>query len=810
MIRTRNLLVAGTALLAAASMLRAQKALDYQKPPRAILDVFDVENPPQPLVDAEARTLALLKRPAYLRLADLAQPELRLAGLRINPRTHNASRTRPYAGFTLQELATGKQIPLKGMPETLSLEYPSFSPTGEHVAFVEVQAQGMALWVVEVASGQARCISQPILSATLGHPYVWAPDGRSLYTRVRPQLSAYPETQALPQGPAVQDALGVKAPARTYQDLLRSPEDEAKFRFYATVAIQRVDLAGRTTPFLPPALYRGIHPSPNGAYLLLREIRTPFSYQFPLERFPACVRVVDAQGQSVATLAEKPLQDRIPVDFDACEAGRRDFEWREDQGATLAWAEALDGGDPSKAVPARDALFQLEAPFQAEPRKLCTTTYRFRGLTWGDAHLALVRDSWWKTRRTRTTRIDPGIPEAASKLLFDHSSEDAYGDPGTFVTMHNAFHRPVLRFSADHRRLFLEGEGCGPKGNRPFLDAFEVATAQVHRLWQADGQRTFESIVRVLDPEKGRLLTRIEGPQTFPNLHLRTFGRKAGLQALTHIENPFKALEGVHQETIHYTRQDGVALSAKLFLPPGYDAARDGRLPVLLHAYPREFKDSQTAGQVKESPHAFVRPSWTSPVFWALRGYAILDNVTFPIVGQGNAEPNDTYLEQLVANARAAIQEVDRRGVGDPRRMACVGHSYGAFMVANLLAHSDLFAAGIARSGAYNRTLTPFGFQSEERTYWQAPEVYHRMSPFDAADKIKAPLLMIHGDADNNPGTFTLQSERLFQAVKGLGGTARLVLLPLESHSYAAKENLLHMLWEQDTWLERYVKGAAK
>ncbi len=808
MLRTRTLLIAGTALVAAAPVLHAQGALAFQKPHKAILDVFDVENPPQPMMDANTRTLALLKRPAFLALEDLAQPELRLAGLRINPRTHNASRTRPFSGFTLQDLASGKGIPVSGLPEKLSLEYPSFSPTGAHFAFVEMQPQGMALWTVEVATGQAKRLSEAPLSATMGRPYVWASDGKSLYVRIRTSSAPYAESQALPLGPAVQDAAGVKAPARTFQDLLRNPADEARFAFYATSAVQRIDLQGKATAILPPAIYRGLQPAPGGGFLMVTEVLKPFSYQFPLDRFPYRVHVVDGNGQSVATLAEKPLQDKIPVDFDACEAGRRHFSWRDDQPATAVWAEALDGGDPAKDVPMRDAAYQLTAPFKAEPQKLCTVQYRFAGLTWGDAKLAVAKDFWWKTRRTRTYRVDPTTAEA--KVLFDHSSEDVYADPGDFVTVPNAFQRQVLRLSADRKRLFLSGEGCSPEGNRPFLDAFELASGKPQRLWRAEGKDTFEAILRVLDPEKGKLLTMIEGPKTFPNLHLRTFGKKAALQAVTRIENPFKALEGVRKEIIKYKREDGVELSATLLLPPGYDAARDGRLPVLMDAYPTEFKDAKTAGQLRESPHQFSRPYWGSPLYWTLRGYAVLDNTQFPIVGQGKAEPNDTYIEQLVANAKAAIQEVDRLGVGDPKRVACVGHSYGAFMVANLLAHSDLFAAGIARSGAYNRTLTPFGFQAEERTYWQAPQVYHRMSPFDYADKIKTPLLMIHGDADNNPGTFTLQSERLFQAVKGLGGKARLVLLPLESHGYAARENLLHMLWEQDTWLEKYVKGAKK
>jgi len=801
-------ILASTVLLAAE--LSAQEPLTYQKPPSPILNLVDAENPPTPMVDMDARLLVLLKRPAFLDLEDLAQPELRLAGLRISPRTHNGSRTRPFSGLILSELETGRTIPIAGLPSPLKAEYFTFSPTGKHLALVEVQAEGMALWVVDTASGKATRLTALLLSATLGHPYVWAPDGKSLYVRMRHSAAPYQEAQSLPQGPSVQEATGVRAPARTYQDLLRTPADEAHFTFYATTLLQRIDLEGRATTVLPPAMYRFVQPSPGGGQLLVTEIRPPFSYQFPLFRFPSRIRIVDPQGKELALLAEKPLQDKIPVDFDACEADRRAFAWSDDQPATILWAEAQDGGDPSREAAERDAIYTLEAPYKGEPRLLCRTKYRFTDLQAGDAHLAIVSDSWWKTRRTRTYRVDPSSDKAESVLVFDRSSEDEYADPGYFVTAPNAFRRQVLRLSTDRKKLFLQGEGCSPEGNRPFLDAFDIASGTSDRLWRADGKATYERIVRVLDPEKGRLITSIEGPRIFPNLHFRTFGKTESLVAVTHLDNPFKVLEGVTKEIIKYKRADGVELSATLHLPPAYIPEKDGPLPVLMEAYPTEFKDTKTAGQLRESPHRFSWPYWGSPIYWTLRGYAVLGDTQFPVVGQGKTEPNDTYVEQIVTNAKAAIQELGRRGVGDPKRVACIGHSYGAFMVANLLAHSDLFAAGIARSGAYNRSLTPFGFQSEERTYWQAQEVYHRMSPFDYADKIKTPLLMIHGDADNNPGTFTLQSERLFQAIKGLGGKSRLVLLPLESHGYAARESILHMLWEQDSWLEKHLKAPSR
>jgi dipeptidyl aminopeptidase/acylaminoacyl peptidase len=418
---------------------------------------------------------------------------------------------------------------------------------------------------------------------------------------------------------------------------------------------------------------------------------------------------------------------------------------------------------------------------------------------------AVVRDYWCKNRNTKTFFVNLYNPTQDPRIIFDRSSEDLYSDPGEFVTTYNQWNRPVLMFSKNGQKIYLQGQGYSAEGNRPFLDEFDISTFQTKRVWRADGKATYENIVRVVDVEKQLLITSIESPKVFPNLFFRNYGSSALPKQLTQRENPYKALMNVSKQKIFYKRNDGVQLSATLYLPPGYDKNKSGRLPMLMSAYPQEFKDDKAAGQVKESPYMFTRINWASPLFWCVRGYAVLEDAEFPIIGKGKAEPNDTYLEQLVADADAAIRAVDSIGVVDPKRCAVMGHSYGAFMTANLLTHSTLFAAGIARSGAYNRTLTPFGFQAEERTYWKAQEVYNRMSPFNYADKIKTPLLLIHGDADNNPGTFTLQSERLFQAIKGNGGKARLVLLPYESHSYAARENILHMLWEMDTWLEKYV-----
>lgn len=797
--------VALAALVAAPAF--CQEDIPFRKPPKEILELADVPLPPRVMVDRDARRLVLLAQPGFKTLEELAEPELRLAGLRINPRNHNRSRTRYALGIEIREIATGKTVPVTGLPERLRIEYPTYSPKASRFAFVQVEPDGLSLWTVDMATGRAARVTPPVVSATLAFPYRWSPDETALYVHVRPSLEAFPDTRPLPTGPVVQEAKGKKAPARTYQDLLRNKDDERKFEHYATTEVRRVALDGTATPALPAAIYTSVEPSPDGAWLLVEELRRPWSYQFPLDRFPYKAWIADRGGKPVVTLVEKPLRDQIPVAFDATEDGRREFQWRDDAPASVVWVEALDGGDPAKEVPNRDRLFESAAPFAGEPRPLGVTRNRYQGITWGSGGIAVVSDFRWKDRGVRRTlfRTDGDNPDP--KVLFEYSSEKLYDLPGEFVTAPNAFDRWALLAGGNGSKLYLEGEGFSPEGNRPFLDEYDLATGTTKRLWRADGASTYEEIVRVLDIGKREILTRIQGPKSFPNTFIRRFGSKDAPRQITFLDNPFKPLDAVTKRKITYKRDDGVELFADLLLPPGYDPARDGRLPMLVEAYPTEFKSKDAAGMVDSSPHAFVYPSWGSPVFWVLRGYAVLQGAQFPIVGEGSAEPNDTYVEQLVANAKAAIDAVAGMGIADPQRVAVMGHSYGAFMTVNLLAHSDLFAAGIARSGAYNRSLTPFGFQSEERTYWEAQAVYQRMSPFNYAHEIDEPLLMIHGEADNNPGTFTLQSERLFQAVKGLGGRARLVLLPHESHGYAARENILHMLWEQDTWLETYVKN---
>jgi dipeptidyl aminopeptidase/acylaminoacyl peptidase len=792
-------------LLLAVPALAQDGAPAYQTPPPELARLVDAPLPPSVSLSPDRRMMALFERPSLPAVADLAQPELGLAGVRINPRTNGPSRASGFTAFTLKAVEGGAERRVSGFPEGARFRSPAWSPDGAHAAVLVDRPAHVELWVVDVARAAARrLIEAPVNDAAPGAAMAWI-DHAALVVRTVPAgRGAAPEEALAPAGPVVQESDGRAAPARTYQDLLRGPLDEQRFEHYMTSALMRVGLDGTARPVGGAALYVGAEPSPDGRFLLTEAVHAPYSYLVPWSRFARRSEVWDlATGARVAEVAAVPLQERVPIAFGSVPTGPRGVGWRADAPAMLTWVEALDGGDAGREAPLRDRLVALDAPFTGAPVTMAELPLRYAGVRWGSGTVALVEESWWSTRQRRVSVLNPSRPGTLRTLL-EVSSEDRYNDPGRPMMTPSPSGASVLLLDGDD--TFWTGAGASPEGSRPFVHRRSLATGETEELFRSAAP-DYEQPMAFLDLHARRLLTMRERNDTPPNVFARDLAAGTAT-ALTDFPHPYPELASIQKETVEYTRADGVPLSATLYLPAGYDAARDGPLPTLIWAYPREFRSAGAAGQRTDSPHQFTRVSYWGAVPFVTRGYAVLDDAAFPIVGEGDAEPNDAFREQLVLNAEAAIAEGVRRGVVDPERVAVGGHSYGAFMTANLLAHSNLFRTGIARSGAYNRTLTPFGFQSEERTYWQAPDLYTGMSPFMHADKIDEPILLIHGQADNNPGTFTLQSERLFGAIKGLGGTARLVLLPHESHGYQARESLLHMLWEQSEWLDRHVRDA--
>lgn len=798
---TRRLVLLTGCAVALHAPLAAQTT--YREPPAPIGQMLDAPLLPAVRLSPDGTRLLLLERPGLPPIAEVAAPEARLAGIRLNPRTNGPSREATFTGLTLVPIAGGAEVPL-ALPKGARAAHVLWSADGKQLAFSLATDDGFRPWVADVATGQAHQLADVRLNASLGAPCRWVGVGGPLVCLLVPHTrAAEPAVTDIPSGPAIQEAAGAAKANRTYQDLLRNAGDEARFEFYFTSQPALIALDGTVMPLGKPAIYEPIAPSPDGRFLLVERVHRPFSYQVPVDLFPAATEVWGLDGTLARAIHDRPLQDQLPTSFDAVPVGPRNIEWRDDAPATLVWAEALDGGDPAKAAARRDRVRTLAAPFTGEGDALAELETRFGGVTWGRADLAIVSERWRKTRRTKSWVVDPSHAGAAPRLLFDRSSEDRYADPGAFAMTAAPGGGDRILTTPDGKFAFLTGFGASAEGDRPFVDRIELATAKTTRLWRSTAP-FYEEAVAVLDAQ-GRVLTRRESTTEPPNYWLRETVRRAAPRQLTRFADPAPQFAGVTKELITYKRKDGVDLSGTMYLPAGYDKAK-GPLPFFLWAYPQEFKTAAAAAQVIGSPYRFTRPSGPSHLFLLTQGYGILDGPTMPIVGEGDAEPNDTYVAQLVASAQAAVDKLVSLGVADPARVAIGGHSYGAFMTANLLAHSSIFRAGIARSGAYNRTLTPFGFQAEERPYWKAEETYTRMSPFTYADSIKAPILFIHGEADDNSGTFPIQSERMYAAVTGNGGTARLVMLPAEAHGYRGRESVGHTLAEMTEWLDRWLK----
>lgn len=803
------LLAAVPALAAAPALAQDAAAPVYHQPPQPIAQILDAKPNPSASVSPDRRTLVLMDRTNLPGIAELAEPMLRLAGYRINPRNNGPANSRVswLTGLSFQAVDGGAARPVAGLPAGARLTSVSWSPDGKALAFLLNTPTGLELWTADVASAQARRLTGPTVNAAAGSGFSWLPDSSGLLVMATSaRRGVAPNVDRPPEGPIVAETGGRAAPVRTYQDLLSNAGDEALFDYYFTSQPTIVPLNGRARTVGEAGVVLGASVSPDGRYILQTRAKKPYSYVVPANLFPAEVIVTDLNGREVHRVADLPLRDNVPTPFDAVAPGPRSAQWRADADATLAWVEAQDGGDPRNPAEVRDRVFMLQAPFNGRPQTLIDLKERYAGVTWGRDDVAIVNSRWFNTRHETRTLVDPSNP-GAGKVLVDRNYQDRYNDPGSVVTEPNARGRSVIRFSADGAKVFVEGDGATRQGEYPFLDVMDLNTGQSERLWRS-AQGEYETVVGILD-ENGRKLVTYRESRTDP-ANLRVRDLDGGVTPLTAFPDPAPQLADVSRQLITYKRDDGVELSGTLYLPAGYDKDRDGPLPLLMWAYPAEFTDAAVAGQVVDTENRFVRPGGISHLFLLTQGYAILDNPTMPIVGKEGAEPNDTYIEQLSASAKAAVDAVVALGVADRDRIAVGGHSYGAFMTANLLAHTDLFKTGIARSGAYNRTLTPFGFQAEQRSYWEATETYNEMSPFTYANKVNEPILLIHGGADDNSGTFPVQSERFYAALKGNGATARYVVLPLEAHGYRARESVGHTLYEMTAWLDRYLKPSAE
>ncbi|HET7618794.1 MAG TPA: prolyl oligopeptidase family serine peptidase [Vicinamibacterales bacterium] len=782
-------------------------ASGYLLPPKVVVDIFDAPPTPSVIVGPQREMIALLQRRSAPTIAELARPIYRVAGARIDPATNaRQQRTGGIVAITLKTIDGGRETKIQ-LPADPNVAGVSFSPDGKRIAFTNTTDEGVQLWVADAATGSAtRLVPGDRLNATNGDPCDWLADSVTLLCQLVPaSRGAAPVAPRVPNGPNIQETAGKAAPAPTYEDLIKTVFDEQVFAYYFTSQLAAIDAAsGRKTTIGQPAIFESASASPDGHFILVEKIKRPFSRLVPMRGFPADLEVWNERGETVRTIAAVPSSEGVPIN--GVITGPRDAEWRPDRPATVIWVEALDKGDLKNDVPHRDKVMALDAPFSGDAAEIAKTAWRFSGLSYTDTGVGLLTESDRATRHVRTWILEAN---AAPRQLWDRRQQDAYGNPGTPVARpgrdeggrRGSSDAPIIQVGDS---IYLSGQGASPEGDRPFLDRLDLKTLATVRLFRSES-KTYETFVAPLDDRATKILTRFETPTDPPNYFVRDIadGTK---QAITHFTDPAPQLAGVQKQFVTYERKDGVKLSGTLYLPPGY--TKGERLPMLMWAYPREFTDRESASQVTGSPYRFTTLSGASHLYLLTQGYAIFDNPSMPIVGAGETA-NDTYVDQLVASAQAAVDKVVDMGVADRDRIGIGGHSYGAFMTANLLAHSDLFRAGIARSGAYNRSLTPFGFQSERRTFWEVPEVYARMSPFWYADDINEPILLIHGEADDNSGTYPIQSERLYMALKGFGATVRYVTLPYEAHGYSARESNLHVLAEMINWMDTHVKHAA-
>jgi len=805
-----------------------QGASGYNQPPKNILDVMHAPSPPVPRVSPTQDAILLMSWQDYPSIARVSTPFLRLAGVRVEPKNHSKHDTPGGYGITpcvrsfeLVRIADASQISI-ALPEGACPGGPVWAADGKQFAFVNLAPEAVELWIGDGKTGKVHKVSGARLNPMFNDEMQWMPDQKTLLVKLVPEgMGAPPPEPVVPAGPSIQETTGEKGQSSTYEnrDTLGNKHDEDVFDYYAASQLALVDAAtGAIMPVGKPQNYEAVASAPDGLHILVAAIHKPYSYVTTYDRFPREVEVWDTSDRShvrVHTIASLPLADRVPIA--GVPVGPRDFSWRATEPATLVWAEALDGGDWKVKVPARDKILLQKAPFDSPAVEITRTEQRYVGFGWGEqAGTALLNEYDENRHWRRTFVIDVDAPQPKQRLLWDLSTDERYANPGNPVKRQLANGSWVVR--EEGRAIYLAGFGASPDGDRPFLDRLDLKSDMAlksERLFRSD-KTSYEQFLSFTGPDTKTFLTWHQSPTDPPNAFVRTLGKPVSNDApageamfastsvaITRIPDPAPAVRAIKKRLVKYKRDDGLDLSFTLYTPPDYKEGT--RVPTILYAYPLDYADASKAGQVAGSQETFTQLRQYRLLL--LAGYAIIDNAAFPIVGDPK-KAYDTYLEQLVADAKAAVDEAVRLGVADPDRIGVTGHSHGALMTANLVAHSDLFRAGVATSGSYNKTLTPFGFQNERRSVWEASDVYLKVSPFFSADKLKTPLLIMHGAEDANPGTTPIQSHKLYEAIRGNGGITRLVILPHEPHWYTAMESNEQLVYEMLRWFDKYVKNA--
>jgi dipeptidyl aminopeptidase/acylaminoacyl peptidase len=769
----------------------------YRQPPQDVVAIIAARKPPLISVAPDRRQAILAEPEGFTRLEDLARPAVSVDGRRFDLGSHARRGMVHYSGLTLLALGTGesRRLPLA---DNARIGYPQWSPRSDRLAFGVFAPTGVELWHAGTEDMQPVKVEGLRLNTAGGRSFVWMPDGQRILCRlVAAGADGMPRLPLSIPGPIVLEATGSRQPA-AMRAVGRNPHEHQLFNYFmrSQLAIANTS-TGELAPIGVPDLYGDIAPSPDGNFILVTRM-TPPGDAPDVGLSPAdTLEVWTASGQIVSSLLSSPEA----VSTEARK--RRGFRWQHTASATLQWIEDMFPSDGLRAGTGGERLMVLAAPFSAAPREVFRSEHAITGIDWVDAsESAIVHVYDEQERRAAAWLVDLRRPGAEARSLWTRHIDDRYDDPGRPMTKRNAAGLDVV--IQEHGDIYMSARGVTPQGERPFVSRWSLTEMDGEVLWRSS-EGTYAEAIALLDDEEPRLLIRHEAATMPPNYAV--VGLRGGpRRELTSFRSPGAETFRVRKEVVTFPRADGIMLQATLYSP--MQKADEERLPLVLWAYPRTYADAQRAGQVSRSGDHFSAFDRAIPAFLAMHGFAVMDQVSMPIV-RADRGAGRSFSEQVVASARAAIDKAVEMGVADPQRVGVAGHSFGAFMTVSLLAHSELFKAGVAFSGAYNRTLTPFGFQTERRTLWEAPNMYMEMSPLMYAHRITAPLLLVHGSQDENRGTTPMQSERLFQAIMGQGGTAKLVMLPYEGHVYRARESVLHSAAEMLEWFSLHLRRGA-
>jgi len=780
-----------------AAILTTLQAGNYKEPPAEISKLLDVpaDEYLSPIRDTQL-AIKLAYEP-FTSLATLSEDFLELAGSRINPVTSSVVIKNRFLYLKLYNHLTNSTTTIAESGADYILDY-SISPSKHYLAIKMQKLDGIYLTVYDLVKSKSVYLSSFKLNNVLDDLAVqWVKNDGLMLMTVPEKRAPLKIRSAEFIVPRTEETSGQSAKLRTFQSLLKDEYDRYLFEHFFTSQPVLLSLPqGKIEKIGKPDIYTVFEMSPDGKFINAKRINKPYSFAVPYYRFGYTREILNTKGKMVKELTTKPVQEEIPVD--GVEQGARYFSWLPGRPAEICWLEAQDKGDPEITVPERDWLYSSAAPFVNSSVKI-KCKERLSDLEFfADGQRVMVTE-YDNNKEWNRCYIADLNGKAVSQEVYSLSENDKYAHPGSLLKSFDLSGQEIIL--EKNGFCFYKNPGYTPNGTKPALDAINFTTSEKKRVFQSDST-AYERISNFWGKSNDSLVVASESPEQPLNYYICDL--KTGKRiALTNNQDKQPQLRSIKKELVNYFRADSLKLNGSLYLPPDYEPGK--KYPLVIWAYPREFTDAALAGQVSGTANNYLRFGGWSPLYLTLLGYVVLDNASMPVVGNVK-ERNDNFITQIVDNAKAAIDYLDKRGIIDPNKVAVGGHSYGAFMTAVLLAESNLFKAGIAQSGAYNRTLTPFGFQSEKRSYWQAKEFYNRVSPFNNVEKLKSPLLLIHGEKDSNPGTYPIQSERMYAAIKGNGGTARLVILPYEDHGYEAKESVKQMIAETVEWLDKYLK----